>query len=88
MGPPGVAAGAGSGGGWGIPDLALCLQISLVPNQHDGEIVSVLDSEDLREKLAHLVETAEEARGMRSSQPIGPVCPAPPPSPPLTSAGH
>lgn len=70
------------GWGRGCPDLALCLQICLVPNQHDGKIVSVLDSEDLREKLAHLIETADEARGVRSSQPLGP---SPPQSPPLLS---
>lgn len=59
-------------GSLGIPDLTLCLEVCLVPNQHDGEVITVLDSEDLREQLAHLVETADEARGVRSSQSLGP----------------
>lgn len=71
-----------------IPDLTLCLEVCFVPNQHDGEVVTVLDSEDLGEQLAHLVETADEARGVRSSQ-LGPqsplLCHLPAP---LTSAGH
>lgn len=46
----------------GVSDLALRFQICLVPDQHDGEVVAVLDSEDLREELAHLIETAEEAQ--------------------------
>lgn len=81
-----TAMGPGSGVG-GIPDLALCFQICLVANQHDGEVVSVLDSKDLCEKLAHFVETADEARGPASCS-----LPAPPPFPPhpitLTSACH
>lgn len=56
----------------GIPDLTLRLKVCLIPNQHDGEVITVLDSEDLREQLAHLVETADEARGVRSSQSLGP----------------
>lgn len=52
-------------GSRGVPDLALCFEICLVPDQHDGEVVAVLDSEDLREELAHLIETADEARGVR-----------------------
>lgn len=66
------------GGGGRVPDLALCLQICLVPNQYNGEVVSVLDSEDLREELAHLIETAEEARRVRFSCSAR-VPPAPPP---------
>lgn len=57
----------------GIPNLALCLQICFVPNQHDGEIVAVLDSEDLSEELAYLIETAREAGSVRPPQ--GGTCP-------------
>ena len=92
--PPRLRWGpVGGGGGWGgdgvgVPDLALCLQICLVPDQHDGEVISVLDSEDLREELAHLVETADEARGPDSCSPPAPPPPAPHPPITLTSAGR
>lgn len=57
----------------GIPNLALCLQICFVPNQHNGEIITVLDSEYLSEELAYLIETAREAGSVRPPQ--GGTCP-------------
>lgn len=66
-------------GSLGVPDLALCFEICLVPDQHDGEVVAVLDSEDLREELAHLIETADEARGVRFSRSAAVPSALPPP---------
>lgn len=58
-----------------IPNLALCLQIRLIPNQHNGEVVAVLDSEDLSEEFAHLVETGREAREWSPARLVPPIHP-------------
>lgn len=63
----------------GFPDLTLCFEICLVPDQYDGEVVPVLDSEDLREELAHLIETANEARGVRANSSAMVLLAPPPP---------
>lgn len=79
--------------GGGISNLALVLQICLVPNQHNGEIIPVLDSEDLCEELAHLIETAREVSSMRHhlSRNLPRAQPGPPASPsplPVVNGKH
>lgn len=66
----GHVVGVAEGRGFGSGNLTLCLQICLVPDQHDGEVISVLDSEDLREELAHLVETLPIINGKHQQEAV------------------
>lgn len=62
--------GSTKGGGLGSEDLALCLQICLVPNQHNGEVIAVLDPEDLSEELAYFNETLPVVNGKHQQEAI------------------